>query len=174
MDKLVYKGYTAKIEFDPEEQELVGEIEGIGDLVVFSSKKCDEIKSIFHESVDSYLESCKIAGKDPDKAYTGSFNIRIDPSEHRELDRLAKKEDSTLNAEIVSAVHLLLESKASKQIQNLILEITTRGSCDINDKVWPYCDQLAATLPQQENSVPEAFDKMEVIENAHESDSAKA
>jgi len=32
MNKLVYKGYTAKVEFDPEEKKLVGEIEGIKDL----------------------------------------------------------------------------------------------------------------------------------------------
>jgi predicted HicB family RNase H-like nuclease len=111
MNKLVYKGYTAKIEFDPEENELVGEIEGIKDLVVFSSKNCDEMEKNFHESVDGYLESCKMAGKDPDKAYTGSFNIRIDPEDHRQLDLLARKENTTLNSEIKEAVKRYLKEK---------------------------------------------------------------
>jgi predicted HicB family RNase H-like nuclease len=114
MNKLVYKGYTAKIEFDPEENELVGEIEGIKDLVVFSSKNCDDIEKDFHESVDGYLESCKMAGKEPDKAYAGSFNIRIDPEDHRQLDQLARKENTTLNNEIKCAVRFYLDRKKLK------------------------------------------------------------
>jgi predicted HicB family RNase H-like nuclease len=111
MNKLVYKGYTAKVEFDPEEKKLVGEIEGIKDLVVFSSENCGDIEQAFHDSVDGYLKSCKLAGKDPDKVYSGSFNIRIDPEDHRKLNQLAEEENKSLNSEIVSAVRYYLESK---------------------------------------------------------------
>lgn len=121
MNKMVYKGYSAKVEFDPEENELVGQIEGIKDLVVFSSKNCDEIEKIFHESVDGYLESCKMAGKDPDKSFTGSFNVRIDPLDHRLLDELAKKEDTTLNNEVCLAIRSYLENKNRLKINSELI-----------------------------------------------------
>jgi predicted HicB family RNase H-like nuclease len=171
MNKLVYKGYTAKVEFDLEEKELVGEVEGIKDLVVFSSENCADIEQAFHDSVDGYLESCKLAGKDPDKAYTGSFNVRIDPEDHRELDRLAKKENTTLNNEVASAVHFYLESKKSFEFRDSIAEeILKFSNFDLHD-LWS--DIVPFVLGQPAEEKP-CLSRAERKEDYHVSDSAKA
>jgi Uncharacterized protein encoded in hypervariable junctions of pilus gene clusters len=172
MNKLVYKGYTAKVEFDPEEKELVGEIEGIKDLVVFSSENCGDIEQAFHDSVDGYLESCKLAGKDPDKAYTGSFNIRIDPEDHRELDRLAKKENTTLNNEVVSAVRYYLESKKNFQLREAFIDDVVKNSYRDFHDLWKNLQPFL--LEQVDESEMSCFSQIEQKEVHDGSDSAKA
>ena len=79
---LEYKGYHAKIEFDSEDLVLRGKIEGIKDLVNFESTDISTVEEEFHAAVDDYLEFCKEVGKEPDKEYRGTFNIRISPDLH--------------------------------------------------------------------------------------------
>ena len=53
-----YRGYHAKIEYSNEDDVLVGRILGINDTIVFDGESLSEIKDVFHESVDDYLEMC--------------------------------------------------------------------------------------------------------------------
>ena len=101
---LEYKGYHTKIEFDIETHTLRGKIEGIGDLVNFSSQSLDDIEKEFHSAVDDYLEFCKELGKEPDKEYKGTFNIRIAPKLHKKLALEAYKQDESLNAMVEKAI----------------------------------------------------------------------
>ena len=78
-----YKGYHSTVEFDAETYTLRGKIEGINDLVTFESRDVSSIELEFHNAVDDYLEFCKEVGKEPDKEYKGSFNIRITPELHK-------------------------------------------------------------------------------------------
>ena len=55
MNTLNYKGYTAKIEFDPDDNILFGNILGIRDTVGFHGETVNELKQAFHEAVDFYL-----------------------------------------------------------------------------------------------------------------------
>lgn len=173
MNKLVYKGYVAKIEFDTEEQELVGEIEGIKDLVIFSSKKCDDIEQIFHDSVDGYLASCKLAGKDPDKAYTGSFNIRIDPEEHCQLDRLAKKENTSLNSEVSTAISSYLEYKRKLSLEESIIDVFAKSASANLHGMWNALPKLFLEKDEHMDE-PVCEQTYTQKEGNHESDSAKA
>ena len=45
-----YKGYTAKIEFDPDDNILVGHIIGIRDTVGFHGETVSELKDAFYEA----------------------------------------------------------------------------------------------------------------------------
>lgn len=101
---LEYKGYHTRVEFDSDDFLLRGKIEGINDLVNF---ECGNIKSLekeFHEAVDDYLNFCKEVGKDPDKEYKGTFNVRIDPVLHKKLAIIAIKNGDTLNATVEKAI----------------------------------------------------------------------
>ena len=95
---LEYKGYHAKIEFDSEDLVLRGKIEGIKDLVNFESTDISTVEEEFHAAVDDYLEFCKEVGKEPDKEYRGTFNIRISPDLHKKLAIVAMQNGDTLNA----------------------------------------------------------------------------
>lgn len=101
---LEYKGYHTKIEFDSEDFVLRGKIEGINDLVNFESEDINGIEREFHEAVDEYLEFCKEVGKEPDKEYKGTFNVRINPELHRKLAIVAMKNGDSLNASVEKAI----------------------------------------------------------------------
>ena len=101
---LEYKGYHTKIEFDSEEFILRGKIEGINDFIDFESETLDGIETEFHEAVDDYLEFCKEVGKEPEKEYKGTFNVRISPKLHKELSIMAMKNNTSLNATVEQSV----------------------------------------------------------------------
>ncbi len=102
-NELRYRGYTAKVEYDPESRVLYGKIEGIRDLVNFQSDSAKEIENEFHSAVDDYLAFCAEIGQQPDKVYAGSLNVRIPPEEHRRLSEIARRENISLNAVITEA-----------------------------------------------------------------------
>ena len=62
-----YKNYTARIEYDPDDEIFVGHIAGIRDIVGFHADNVEELKIAFYESVDDYIETCTKVGKEPQK-----------------------------------------------------------------------------------------------------------
>ena len=101
---LEYKGYHTRIEFDSESLVVRGKIEGIKDFIDFQSADLSNIEKEFHAAVDDYLEFCQEVGKEPDKEYKGTFNIRISPELHKQLVIVALKNGDTLNATVEKAI----------------------------------------------------------------------
>ncbi len=101
---LTYKGYSTRIEYSKEDNVLFGKIEGIADLVDFESANVEGVEDAFHEAVDDYLKFCAEVGKEPDKEYKGSFNVRVAPELHRALDLEAHKEGISMNQFIEKAL----------------------------------------------------------------------
>ncbi|MCI5165302.1 MAG: type II toxin-antitoxin system HicB family antitoxin [Candidatus Electrothrix sp. GM3_4] len=97
MNTINYKGYAAKIEFDPEDNILFGNIIGIRDTVGFHGESVSEIKDAFHEAVDFYLESCEKAGREPNKPFSGKFMVRVDSSLHGKVAAAAVNAGKSLN-----------------------------------------------------------------------------
>lgn len=94
---LEYKGYHATIEYDAEDELFVGEVFGITDSLNFHGSSINELKSTFSQCIDNYLELCKKVGKNPDKEFKGTFNVRIPPELHRKAALAAVKQKITLN-----------------------------------------------------------------------------
>ena len=57
---------------------------GIRSLISYEGTTAMELASDFHEAIDDYLALCEAEHKEPEKAYKGSFNVRISPQLHRE------------------------------------------------------------------------------------------
>jgi predicted HicB family RNase H-like nuclease len=108
---MAYKSFTAKIEYSTEDEVLFGEVDGVSDLISFEGKSVPEIEQAFHNAVDEYLDLCKQVGKDPDKVYRGSFNVRISPTLHRALAVKANHDGKSLNQTIATAVSQYLGSR---------------------------------------------------------------
>ena len=108
---LQYKGYSAKPEYSAEDRVFYGVILGIDDLVDFMSDKAGELENEFHAAVDDYLEFCKEIGKEPQKAYKGSFNVRVSPELHRQAAVCAAMQDISLNRFVENA----LQSAVARQ-----------------------------------------------------------
>jgi len=105
MDNMMtYKGYSASIHYDGKDNILVGEVFGINDSLNFHGTSVEEIEEAFHQSVDNYLELCAKVGKEPEKEYKGTFNVRISPELHRRAAYVAAKKDMTLNQLVGAAI----------------------------------------------------------------------
>lgn len=62
-----YKGFKTAIKIDTENNILIGKISNISDSLNFCGDDVNEIKEMFHQSVDNYLELCLKIGKEPEK-----------------------------------------------------------------------------------------------------------
>ena len=60
-----------------------GKLSGISDLVSFEGASVKDLKEAFQGTVEDYQLKCAELGKDPEKSYKGSFNVRISPELHR-------------------------------------------------------------------------------------------
>jgi len=97
-----YKGYSANVLFDDENDLFHGEVLGIRDVVTFQGKSVKDLRRAFAESVDDYIEFCRERGESPDKPVSGRFVLRISPELHRKLCKAASRSGQSLNAWITS------------------------------------------------------------------------
>jgi len=92
-----YKGYTGHVEYDDEAKIFHGEVLGIKDVVTFQGTTVDEIEQAFKDSVDDYLAFCKERREEPDRPFSGKFNLRIPPELHAKLSIAAHLQGESLN-----------------------------------------------------------------------------
>ena len=64
-----YKGYHAAIQYSDEDNLFIGEVFGINDTLAFHGSSVQELESVFHQSIDNYLEMCREFGKKTEKEY---------------------------------------------------------------------------------------------------------
>ncbi len=112
-DMMKYKGYKATISFDEEDKIFVGEVFGIADSLNFHGRSIDELEEAFHDSIENYLEICEKIGKNPQKEFSGTFNVRTTPALHEQAAEYAADNGITLNQTISRA----LESFLGKQVK---------------------------------------------------------
>ena len=99
-----YRGYIGTIEFSEEDALFFGKVMGIRSLISYEGKNANELISDFHSAVDDYLSVCEAEGREPEKAYKGSFNIRISPELHKQLVVCATSRQMSLNSFVENAL----------------------------------------------------------------------
>jgi predicted HicB family RNase H-like nuclease len=92
-----YKGYTGVVEFSGEERMFYGEVVGLRDIIGFEGSTVDELEDSMHQAVDLYLEMCEEDGTNPDKPYSGKFQVRVTSEVHRALVTAAASSQVSLN-----------------------------------------------------------------------------
>lgn len=110
MSTLKYKGYTATVEFDPEAMIFYGHVVDLNDVITFQSQDARELEGEFRESVDDYLEYCKELGQEPERPYSGRFNVRITPDLHRMACIRAAEEGISLNRLVARGIEACLRN----------------------------------------------------------------
>lgn len=105
---LTYKGYHGTVDFSLEDNVLFGQVIDTNSLISYEGTNLDELKKDFRDAIDDYLTACKEHNETPEKAYTGSFNVRLEPEAHRKLALYAKAHGQSLNASVKKAVAQLL------------------------------------------------------------------
>lgn len=101
---LRYKGYIGSIEVSLEDNCLHGELLYTNDTVTYEANSVDDLKKEFEEAVDDYLSTCHELDKEPDKPFSGSFNVRLGQELHRDAAIQAKLEGVFLNEFVKEAV----------------------------------------------------------------------
>ena len=75
-----YKGYSATVEFDAEDELFFGEVDGISDAIIFYADNVQELKNKFHSCVDFYLASSAKLGKQPQRPSSEALTLHFAPS----------------------------------------------------------------------------------------------
>ena len=92
-----YKGYVGSVEFSEEDGLFYGKVMGIRALISYEGTTAAELVSDFHGAVDDYLALCEETHQMPEKAYKGSFNVRISPELHKQAVVYAASHNMSLN-----------------------------------------------------------------------------
>lgn len=108
---LEYKGFQGSVEFALEAGVLHGKILLIDDLVTYEADNITELNEAFKESVDDYLATCQELGVQPNKPFSGTFNVRIGAILHRDLARQAQREDKSINDFVREAIDCHLNGR---------------------------------------------------------------
>ena len=82
MNTMTFKGYSARIQYDEQDEIFFGRLMGINDGVSFHADNTAELKAAFHEAVEDYIETCAKVGKKPEKPFSGQIMVRVDPAVH--------------------------------------------------------------------------------------------
>ena len=99
-----YKGYVGSVEFSPEDALFFGKVLGIRALVSYEGPDARSLVAVFHSAVDDYLALCAEEGTEPERAYKGSFNVRISPELHRQAAIAALSRQMSLNSFVEAAI----------------------------------------------------------------------
>ncbi|MDW7656406.1 MAG: type II toxin-antitoxin system HicB family antitoxin [Bacillota bacterium] len=106
-----YKGYYARIKYNSEDNCFFGTIAGIADVISFEGSSVAQLQEAFTEAVEDYLDLCMRHGKEPQKAYKGSFNVRINPELHKHAMLVALSDDIPLSQLVERAVTCYIQDE---------------------------------------------------------------
>ena len=76
----------------------------MADALNFRGSSVQELTDSFHQSIDNYLAVCAKIGKEPDKEFKGSFNVRLPAEMHRQAALAAAREHISLNQFVQKAL----------------------------------------------------------------------
>ena len=99
-----YKGYTGHVVYDDEAKIFHGEVLGIRDVITFQGLSVDELEQAFKDSVDDYLAFCLERKEQPEKPFSGKFNLRIPKELHAKLSIAAQTHGESLNSFITKTL----------------------------------------------------------------------
>jgi len=94
---LTYKSFTARIEFDADDNIFVGRVLGIRDKIGFHGATVAKLATDFHNAIDHYLDVCKKRGITPQKPYSGNLMLRVPPEVHAAAAIAAETKGKSLN-----------------------------------------------------------------------------
>ncbi len=110
-DLMIYNNYRASIAYSEEDKLFVGEVIGLNDSLNFHGRSIDELEESFHNCIDNYLELCRKVGKEPEKEFSGCFNVRTSADIHKRATLYAAEHGITLNQAVCQAMESFFGKK---------------------------------------------------------------
>lgn len=106
-----YKGYYGSIDVSLDDGVIHGKLECINDLITYEALTVPDLQKAFEDAVEDYLETCKELGKQPEKTMSGTFNVRIGESLHKEAYLASRAKKLSLNDFVRNAIRDALNGK---------------------------------------------------------------
>lgn len=105
-NKMEYKGYLARVEFDDSSNALHGRVINSGPYPVaaFEATDTSQLRQEFHRSIDEYLAWCEEEGVEPKRPFSGKLNVRLGSQLHAVVAEAAEARGMSINSWIVGAV----------------------------------------------------------------------
>ena len=98
MTKLLkHKGYQGTVEVDFENNRLTGKVLHIKSLITYCGDTPESLQASFEEEVDDYIADCAALGVEPEKPFSGTFQLRTTPEVHKKLTIRAAENGVTFN-----------------------------------------------------------------------------
>ena len=105
-----YKGYVGSVEFSADDALFFGRVLGLRALISYEGESARALIEDFHGAVDDYLAACAAEGIAPEKAYKGSFNIRISPELPKQAALTAAARHMSLNRFVEASIEQALRT----------------------------------------------------------------
>lgn len=96
-NSMTYKGYVARVEYDPRDDVFVGRVLGIEDRITFHGATVAQLRRDFHAAIDHYLADCAARGRRTQKPYSGKILLRVSPEVHARAATIAEAQGKSLN-----------------------------------------------------------------------------
>ena len=106
-----YKDYIGSVEFSEEAQCFYGTVLGIRRSISYTGKDAHTLVCRFHDAVDAYLADCASAGTEPERAYKGTFNVRVSEKLHREAAVYGMNHNMSLNRVVEHALQNMVDEE---------------------------------------------------------------
>jgi predicted HicB family RNase H-like nuclease len=117
MTTLRYKDYQGSVTY--EDGTLVLQILHIDDFITTECDSATDAPNAFEALVDDYLATCAQVGKEPNRPFKGSFNVRVSPDLHRRAAMAAADERLSLNAWVERAIAQRFEIAAPSTLRRV-------------------------------------------------------
>jgi predicted HicB family RNase H-like nuclease len=108
-DRMKYKGYFGSVHFSDDDNLFYGKLEFIRALVSYEGTDVKTLRRVFEEAVDDYLQMCHETGKEPEKPFKGSFNVRIGSNLHQRVALNALSKGKTINKYITEVLEKAIQ-----------------------------------------------------------------
>jgi predicted HicB family RNase H-like nuclease len=110
MKLLKHKGFLGNVEVSLDDNCLYGKLLFINDLITYEAETPAQLEEEFKSAVEDYLETCREFGKEPNRPFSGTFNVRIGPELHKKAATFAAKQEKNLNDIIKVAIEQYVDN----------------------------------------------------------------
>lgn len=98
------EGHKAVVSFDPEIAMFRGEFLGLSGGADFYAQSVAGLEAEGRKALEVYLEVCREKGLEPYRAFSGKFNLRLDPKLHEKATIAAAAGGKSLKEWVTEAI----------------------------------------------------------------------
>lgn len=94
---LRHEGFIAEVSYEGGDELMHGTTINTRAVLHFAGKTIDEVKTAFAETIADYRDWCRERGVEPEKPYSGTLSLRIDPALHKRVAEKAAQAGESIN-----------------------------------------------------------------------------